>query len=69
MGCLAAQTSRTRLGTAVVTVPFYGPIRVLENIAFVDIRRVAIGPASIPCKTLHFTPDFPHLGKTCGQYG
>jgi alkanesulfonate monooxygenase SsuD/methylene tetrahydromethanopterin reductase-like flavin-dependent oxidoreductase (luciferase family) len=37
MGCLAAQTSRIRLGTAVVTVSFYGPIRVVENIAFVDI--------------------------------
>src|SRR4030095_6789537 len=36
-GRLAAKTSRIRLGTAVVTVPLYEPVRVVENLAFVDI--------------------------------
>jgi alkanesulfonate monooxygenase SsuD/methylene tetrahydromethanopterin reductase-like flavin-dependent oxidoreductase (luciferase family) len=36
LGYLAARTSRIRLGTAVVTVPLYDPIRVVENMAFVD---------------------------------
>jgi alkanesulfonate monooxygenase SsuD/methylene tetrahydromethanopterin reductase-like flavin-dependent oxidoreductase (luciferase family) len=46
MGYLAAKTSRIRLGTAVVTVPLYEPVRVVENMAFVDILsggRVMIG--------------------------
>ena len=34
LGYLAARTSRIRLGTAVVTVPLYDPIRVVENLAF-----------------------------------
>jgi alkanesulfonate monooxygenase SsuD/methylene tetrahydromethanopterin reductase-like flavin-dependent oxidoreductase (luciferase family) len=49
MGYLAAQTSRIRLGTAVVTVPLYDPIRVVENMAFVDILsggRVILGLGS-----------------------
>ena len=49
MGYLAAQTSRIRLGTAVVTVPLYDPIRVVENVAFVDILsggRVVLGLGS-----------------------
>ncbi len=49
MGYLAAQTSRIRLGTAVVTVPLYDPIRVVENMAFVDILsggRVVLGLGS-----------------------
>jgi alkanesulfonate monooxygenase SsuD/methylene tetrahydromethanopterin reductase-like flavin-dependent oxidoreductase (luciferase family) len=49
MGYLAAKTSRIRLGTAVVTVPLYEPVRVVENLAFVDILsggRVMIGLGS-----------------------
>ena len=49
MGYLAAKTSRIRLGTAVVTVPLYEPVRVVENMAFVDILsggRVMIGLGS-----------------------
>lgn len=34
---LAARTSRIRLGAAVVTLPLYDPVRVVENMAFVDI--------------------------------
>src|SRR4026208_1713201 len=46
MGYLAAQTTRIRLGTAVVTVPLYDPIRIVENMAFVDILsggRIGLG--------------------------
>ena len=34
---LAARTSRIRLGAAVVTLPLYDPVRVVENLAFVDV--------------------------------
>ncbi len=49
MGYLAARTSRIKLGTAVVTVPLYDPIRIVENMAFVDILsggRVVLGLGS-----------------------
>ncbi len=49
MGYLAARTRRIKLGTAVVTVPLYDPIRVVENMAFVDILsggRVVLGLGS-----------------------
>ena len=49
MGYLAARTTRIRLGTAVVTLPLYDPIRVVENMAFVDILsggRVVLGLGS-----------------------
>jgi alkanesulfonate monooxygenase SsuD/methylene tetrahydromethanopterin reductase-like flavin-dependent oxidoreductase (luciferase family) len=49
LGYLAARTSRIRLGTAVVTLPLYDPIRVVENMAFVDILsggRVVLGLGS-----------------------
>jgi alkanesulfonate monooxygenase SsuD/methylene tetrahydromethanopterin reductase-like flavin-dependent oxidoreductase (luciferase family) len=49
LGYLAGQTSRIRLGTAVVTLPLYDPIRVVENMAFVDILsggRVTLGLGS-----------------------
>jgi alkanesulfonate monooxygenase SsuD/methylene tetrahydromethanopterin reductase-like flavin-dependent oxidoreductase (luciferase family) len=49
LGYLAAKTSRIRLGTAVVTVPLYEPVRVVENLAFVDILsggRVTLGLGS-----------------------
>ena len=49
MGFLAARTTRIRLGTAVVTLPLYDPIRVVENMAFVDVLsgdRVVLGLGS-----------------------
>ena len=49
LGYLAARTSRILLCTAVVTVPLYDPIRVVENMAFVDILsggRVVLGLGS-----------------------
>jgi alkanesulfonate monooxygenase SsuD/methylene tetrahydromethanopterin reductase-like flavin-dependent oxidoreductase (luciferase family) len=49
LGYLAARTRRIRLGTAVVTLPLYDPIRVVENMAFVDILsggRVTLGLGS-----------------------
>lgn len=49
LGYLAAQTSRIRLGTAVVTVPLYDPVRIVENAAFVDVLsggRLTLGLGS-----------------------
>jgi alkanesulfonate monooxygenase SsuD/methylene tetrahydromethanopterin reductase-like flavin-dependent oxidoreductase (luciferase family) len=49
MGYLAARTSRVRLGTAVVTLPLFEPVRVVENMAFIDILsggRVTLGLGS-----------------------
>ncbi|MEM9683826.1 MAG: LLM class flavin-dependent oxidoreductase, partial [Pseudomonadota bacterium] len=49
MGYLAAKTSRIRLGTAVMTVPLYNPVRIAENTAFVDILsngRISLGLGS-----------------------
>src|SRR5262245_5718117 len=49
LGYLAARTRRIRLGTAVVTLPLYDPVRVVENMAFVDILsggRVTLGLGS-----------------------
>jgi alkanesulfonate monooxygenase SsuD/methylene tetrahydromethanopterin reductase-like flavin-dependent oxidoreductase (luciferase family) len=49
MGYLAARTSRVRLGTAVVTLPLFEPVRVVENMAFIDILsggRITLGLGS-----------------------
>ena len=49
LGYLAARTHRIRLGTAVVTLPLYDPIRVVENMAFVDLLsngRLTLGLGS-----------------------
>jgi alkanesulfonate monooxygenase SsuD/methylene tetrahydromethanopterin reductase-like flavin-dependent oxidoreductase (luciferase family) len=49
LGYLAARTSRIRLGTAVVTLPLYEPVRVVENLSFVDILsggRMTLGLGS-----------------------
>lgn len=46
---LAASTSKIRLGAAVVTVPLYDPVRVAENMAFIDILsrgRLVLGLGS-----------------------
>jgi len=47
--CLAPQTSRIRLGTAVIVVPLYHPLRMLEDIAMLDVisgGRTVIGLGS-----------------------
>ena len=49
LGYLAARTTRIRLGTAVVTLPLYDPVRVVENMAFVDLLsngRLTLGLGS-----------------------
>lgn len=46
---LATQTSRIRLGTAVMTLPLHHPIRLAENIGFADILtggRLVLGVGS-----------------------
>ncbi len=37
IGYLAAQTEHIKLGTAVMTLPLYNPVRVVENAGFADI--------------------------------
>ena len=49
MAYLAAKTSRIKIGAAVITLPLYDPIRVVENTSFVDILsngRVRLGVGS-----------------------
>ena len=61
MAYLAAKTSRIKIGAAVITLPLYDPIRVVENTAFVDILsngRVRLGVGS------GYRPyEFEGLGK------
>ncbi len=61
MAYLAARTSRIGIGAAVITLPLYDPIRVVENTAFVDILsngRVKLGIGS------GYRPyEFEGLGK------
>jgi alkanesulfonate monooxygenase SsuD/methylene tetrahydromethanopterin reductase-like flavin-dependent oxidoreductase (luciferase family) len=47
--CLAPQTTRIRLGTAVIVVPLYQPLRMLEDISMLDVisdGRAVIGLGS-----------------------
>ena len=72
MGYLAAQTSRIRLGTAVVTVPLYDPIRVVENMAFVDILsggRIVLGLGSgyRPVRVRGLRPRFRQPARRPGR--
>jgi alkanesulfonate monooxygenase SsuD/methylene tetrahydromethanopterin reductase-like flavin-dependent oxidoreductase (luciferase family) len=49
MGYLSAKTEHIRLGTAVMTVPLYNPVRIAENAAFIDILsngRLTLGLGS-----------------------
>ena len=49
MGYLSAKTEQIRLGTAVMTVPLYNPVRIAENTAFIDILsggRITLGLGS-----------------------
>jgi alkanesulfonate monooxygenase SsuD/methylene tetrahydromethanopterin reductase-like flavin-dependent oxidoreductase (luciferase family) len=61
MAYLAAKTSRIKIGAAVITLPLYDPIRVVENTSFVDILsngRVRLGVGS------GYRPyEFEGLGK------
>src|SRR5689334_829783 len=63
MAYLAAKTSRIKIGAAVITLPLYEPIRVVENTAFVDILSggrvmLGIGSGYRPYEFVGFGKDF-----------
>jgi alkanesulfonate monooxygenase SsuD/methylene tetrahydromethanopterin reductase-like flavin-dependent oxidoreductase (luciferase family) len=63
MAYLAAKTSRIKIGSAVITLPLYEPIRVVENTAFVDILSggrvmLGIGSGYRPYEFVGFGKDF-----------
>ena len=63
LGYLAARTRRIRLGTAVVTLPLYDPVRVVENMAFVDLLSngrmvLGLGSGYRPYEFAGFGRDF-----------
>jgi len=63
MSYLAAKTERIKLGAAVVTLPLYDPVRVAENMAFVDILsegrlQLGLGSGYRPYEFEGFGRDF-----------
>jgi len=63
MAYLAARTSRIGIGAAVITLPLYDPIRVVENTAFVDILsngrvRLGVGSGYRPYEFVGLGRDF-----------
>ena len=63
MAYLAAKTSRINIGAAVITLPLYDPIRVVENTSFVDILsngrvRLGVGSGYRPYEFVGLGKDF-----------
>jgi alkanesulfonate monooxygenase SsuD/methylene tetrahydromethanopterin reductase-like flavin-dependent oxidoreductase (luciferase family) len=58
--CLAPQTSRIRLGTAVVVAPLYHPLRMLEDLGMLDV--VSNGRAVIGVGTGYQQYEFHRFG-------
>src|SRR6201995_2105140 len=63
MAYLAAKTSRINIGPAVITLPLYDPIRVVENPSFVDILsngrvRLGVGSGYRPYEFVGLGKDF-----------
>jgi alkanesulfonate monooxygenase SsuD/methylene tetrahydromethanopterin reductase-like flavin-dependent oxidoreductase (luciferase family) len=63
MAYLAAKTSRINIGAAVITLPLYDPIRVVENTSFVDILsngrvRLGVGSGYRPYEFIGLGKDF-----------
>jgi alkanesulfonate monooxygenase SsuD/methylene tetrahydromethanopterin reductase-like flavin-dependent oxidoreductase (luciferase family) len=63
MAYLAAKTSRIKIGAAVITLPLYDPIRVVENTSFVDILsngrvRLGLGSGYRPYEFVGLGKDF-----------
>jgi alkanesulfonate monooxygenase SsuD/methylene tetrahydromethanopterin reductase-like flavin-dependent oxidoreductase (luciferase family) len=63
MAYLAAKTSRINIGAAVITLPLYDPIRVVENTSFVDILsngrvRLGVGSGYRPYEFVGLGRDF-----------
>lgn len=62
--CLAPQTSKIRLGTAVIVVPLYQPLRMLEDIAMLDV--VSDGRAVIGLGSGYQQYEFHKFGADLG---
>ena len=63
MAYVAAKTSRINIGAAVITLPLYDPIRVVENTSFVDILsngrvRLGVGSGYRPYEFIGLGKDF-----------
>jgi alkanesulfonate monooxygenase SsuD/methylene tetrahydromethanopterin reductase-like flavin-dependent oxidoreductase (luciferase family) len=63
MAYLAAKTSKINIGAAVITLPLYDPIRVVENTSFVDILsngrvRLGVGSGYRPYEFIGLGRDF-----------
>jgi alkanesulfonate monooxygenase SsuD/methylene tetrahydromethanopterin reductase-like flavin-dependent oxidoreductase (luciferase family) len=58
--CLAPQTTRIRLGTAVIVVPLYHPLRMLEDIGMLDV--ISDGRAVIGLGTGYQQYEFHKFG-------
>jgi len=74
MAYLAARTTRIGIGAAVITLPLYDPIRVVENTAFVDILsngrvRLGIGSGYRPYEFEGLGRDFEHRREMVGEQG
>ncbi len=60
LAALAAETSRIRLGTGVVVLPFSNPIRVAEDFAFLD--HLSDGRVDLGIGSGAQPPEFEHFG-------
>jgi len=72
MAYLAAKTSRINIGAAVITLPLYDPIRVVENTSFVDILsngrvRLGVGSGYRPYEFEGLGKDFENRRDMVGE--
>lgn len=72
LGHVAAQTSRIRLGTGIITLPLENPIRVAEDTAVLDLLsggrlEVGVGSGGTPSSFTAFGLDSANRGEIFGQ--
>ncbi|MBF9232183.1 putative FMN-dependent luciferase-like monooxygenase [Microvirga alba] len=70
---VAAQTSRIRLGTGIITLPLENPIRVAEDTAVLDLLsggrlEVGVGSGGTPSSFTAFGLDSANRGEIFGRY-